>query len=448
MNNLEKRYAEGRFDPEFGEDGVVRWVKSDIDWFGLSATAILLNKKMVAVISNGDNSFSVARINENGTLDAGFGREGYRKYFLRERHFVNVNSVSLVGEDGWLIFGSAYNPDANEQLLFVVRQDAEGNFVPGFGTEGVRYIDRNDVRLPEDEREVVGIMPLSDSHDNGNSLQESPNACPAAINQQNGLIYLGAAIMYNDLSSQAAVLSLNADGSTNTEFGGGRVLLNPANIIHANSNARQVVLQKDGKVLVSAAYNIEKKYSNFLMRLNSNGESDPGFNQGKAIDIDFTDALSNVIHVSIHEGDGRIVAVGDVQSTKYSPDPQVPKALVIVLNSSGSFNQIFNKGKPLIDGFSKAGIILTRCAFQDNGSIIVAGRGGPQFIDTSTVAIVARYLPTGVFDEKFGRGSFVPFRKGDDEGEALVDMNLSDDGRITICGRYVLEKSAWMVRYI
>lgn len=184
------------------------------------------------------------------------------------------------------------------------------------------------------------------------------------------------------------------------------------------------------------------------MRLNSNGESDPGFNQGKAIDIDITDALSNVIHVSIHEGDGRIVAVGDVQSTKYSPDPQVPKALVIVLNSSGSFNQIFNKGKPLIDGFSKAGIILTRCAFQDNGSIIVAGRGGPQFIDTSTVAIVARYLPTGVFDEKFGRGSFVPFRKGDDEGEALVDMNLSDDGRITICGRYVLEKSAWMVRYI
>lgn len=151
--------------------------------------------------------------------------------------------------------------------------------------------------------------------------------------------------------------------------------------------------------------------------------------------------------VSVRDSDGLIVVAGAA-----APEGKLQGALV-VLNAKGSYNQVFNKGKPLYSPLLKTGIHWKNCAVQTDGSIVVGGHGSGAFINGSDLCVVGRFLVDGSLDKTFNNEGFAVFGI---EGKQCYhkDMSLMEDGRIIACGEQWLDYGwgqligGWVIRFL
>ena len=251
----------------------------------------------------------------------------------------------------------------------------------------------------------------------------------------------------NPLTANTAPTFVHPSGKATTDFGSG-------------DNAKSVVLQPDGKIVVAGSSNYNFALASYL----ADGTLDSSFGTGGQVISDFgwTEMISSVTL----QKDGKIIAAGtrgyDFILARYLPNGVLDNnfgfsGMVILDLGSADFGQsvvIQPDGKILVGGSSNANFALVR--FQSDGTLDTSfGLGGQTIIDfgssdyARSVVLqpdgkivvagssnfdfaLARHLPNGMLDSSFGYGGKIIMDLGsyDYAGSAT----LQPDGKILVAG--------------
>ena len=317
--------------------------------------------------------------------------------------------------------------------MIVIRLRQDGNLEESFGNGGVRLIPN---RLGTSKEEVRAARE-TENDGNGPSTAQS-NGGFSAAEDPNGKIVL----VSNFTRHQRAVaLRLNSDGSTDQSFNGGVVIVELQGVEHLWTSARGVAVQEDGKVLVCGQYGDDTHRAVFVMRFDTEGRVDTTFNLNRPVTITSSEYID---FRSIHVSKTAILVAGEASRDG------VNHGLIVVLNTSGSYNLVFNKGAPLFSKLMSGSMFWRQCALQSNGSIVVVGVGG-ELGSRDRSVVTARYRTDGSLDSTFNNGK--GFAVYESEIGTLVsdDMVVMEDGRIVICAFWMdtnIRFGGWVLRYL
>ncbi len=209
--------ANGTPDASFGPTatGVIQIGFNPRD--GLSSIALQPDGKIVAGGFTGDFDnvdFALIRISSTGSLDTTFDTDGKLTTSIREQDILNK---VLIQPDGKLIVtGSTRNMGQNQDVA-LTRYNSNGSLDTSFDFDGIATT--NDA--PFDE--TFG-----------------------AILQPDGKIIVTQRRDFNN----SALLRFNPNGSLDTSFHGDGIFVFPTSS-HANTAARAIAIQPDGKIIIS-----------------------------------------------------------------------------------------------------------------------------------------------------------------------------------------------------
>lgn len=416
MNQVAATNGPGTIDKTFADGGLAVLLE------GTETVLALPDKKLLVASKTAVSTpLIVTRLTEAGEPDESFGNHGSlviavgsRRFFPRQMHLFANGEFLIVGTE----------PGATPDNLYVARLSADGQLVPRFGDGGITTLKASDID------ETTSFL--------GNGDEEATEdvvffARPwLSVSEQGQKIYLSSGIA-SQAGLMAVVYRLNEkDGSQDATFNGGYVLMEKPDI---GSSLRLGALAVHGDgVLVAGAIYISggpAEGDAFLTRYDGQGNVDNAFGKSGTVTIangdDGRKSLLTSIAVSRDEV---IVASG------YSTKDSAREGLLIVLNRSGSFNQVFNKGQPLYTSFL-AQLSFYECAFQREKMIIVTGLGEGGYI------VVARYDLYGFLDLTFGGKGWSVFR--DSWSSRYLDSALTADNKIVILGVISLD---YAVRYL
>jgi uncharacterized delta-60 repeat protein len=178
----------------------------------------------------------------------------------------------------------------------------------------------------------------------------------------------------NGANTDFAVVRYNADGSLDTSFDtDGKVT---TAIGSSNDNARSVVLQSDGKIVV-VGNSWSSVYDFAVVRYNANGSLDTSFSGDGKVTTQVGGSLSDTAYSVVLQSDGKIIVAGTSDSD----------FAVVRFNADGSLDTSFDTdGKvttPIGSGTDEAYSVV----LQSDGKIIAAGysNNGPNNNDFAVV---------------------------------------------------------------
>lgn len=283
--------ADGTLDQGFGtandgtENGIVNISLGDGNDIARSVTIQADGKIVVAgdtVTKDGSSNMLVARLNADGSPDAGFGKEGadgtpegFVSISLGNGNDV-VNDL-VIAPDGKIVITGTHGEKDNSNMA-VARLNADGTVDEGFGTA--------DDGTPNG---VVSIS-LGDGSDIARGVAISPD----------GKIVVTGESKSKDGSTNVIVVRVNGDGTLDDGFAlsddGTPNGVASTSLGNGNDYATDVVLQKDGKIVV-AGYHEEGSSTNVaVLRFNPDGTLDEAF--GVAED----GTPNGIVNLSLGEG--------------------------------------------------------------------------------------------------------------------------------------------------
>jgi len=392
--------ADGNLDPTFGDAGKVTTDFGDID-FGF-AVALQKDGKIVvagtadAGVTTGD--FAVLRYNRDGSLDSTFGTGGkVTTNFGGSDAGLGV----ILQKDGKIVVAGGADAGVTSDFA-VARYNRDGSLDVSFGTGGLVTTDFGGTDL-------------------GNAV---------ALQKDGKIVVAG------QTSGDFAVARYNTDGSLDTTFGvGGLVITDFAGV----DQGRSVAIQKDGKIVV-AGHTDDGDLDFAVARYNRDGSLDTSFGTGGTVITTFGGTDDQGFAVVLQK-DGKIVVAGRSNAEGFD-------FAVARYNTDGSLDVSFGTGGLVITDIGGGFAGGRAVALQKDGKIVVAGIGGDEDF------VVARYNTDGSLDTTFGTGGLVTTDFGGiDTGFALA---LQKDGKIVVTGtsnnedfavaRYVVFKRGVVVR--
>lgn len=434
----------GTLDPTFAEGGVLRFPIPEISGFHTVAVqALPENKLLVAIRLLGVKApIALARLDDNGSLDIEFGGNGTGlvEVSIEEAYINSVRGLIGLSDGGWLMLGQYEK--GSERGLCLVRHNKDGQLVETFGEKGVRLLPHD--TAPRDV-EASGETFVRDDERFSTGTPRSSGSKGAYTVQQDGKILLVSSMRIDFGDSQQIVLRLNSDGSTDYTFNEvGYALVKPPSDSYEWIIAEAVAVQADGKVLVCGQFAQENPYARvaYVMRFDTSGRLDTSFNGGM-VPVRHSGAIyANAIEA--RENDGKIVTTG------YASIGSVAHGIMFVLTPGGFFDFSFNRGAPLFSLLAPQGLKWESCAWQANGSILVAGTTGRGFAEEGLTVLTARFQSDGSLDPTFNGNGFAIFDE-EETFEGMEDMTVMADRRIVVCGlSWVATHAAagWVIRYL
>ncbi len=128
----------GTLDTSFGTNGIVTFNRFGTDNF--NAVAIQTDNKIVAVgsTSQTNDDFAAVRFNSNGTIDTSFANAGVFTYEIRSAaRGQSFKVVKVLPNGRILIGGSGYDLGGTDLLVML---ESDGTLAQDFGTNGVRTL--------------------------------------------------------------------------------------------------------------------------------------------------------------------------------------------------------------------------------------------------------------------------------------------------------------------
>ncbi len=294
---LTMRYnSNGTRDSTFGINGVVTYDSGNKDDYGRSV-GIQADGKIVVAARSSDASTSVAvilRYNGDGTLDSTFGTNGVVAY---EGGHGNDGFRELAIQADGKIVVSGYTKTSTDFDVLTVRYDTDGTLDSRFGTNGVATYDGGygddgawGVVIQADGDIVVsgGMYNGTDldilvlrynsngtldntfgtngvvTYDSGSGNDRGRRS---AVQGGNKIIVTGRS--YNGTDYDLLVLRYNADGIPDITFGTNGVVT--LNIGEGNDYGEGVVIQADGKMIISGGSHNGTDYDIMVLRLIGTG---------------------------------------------------------------------------------------------------------------------------------------------------------------------------------
>ncbi|MGW0707064.1 calcium-binding protein [Streptomyces sp. NPDC002643] len=210
------------------------------------------------------------------------------------------------------------------------------------------------------------------------------------------------------------VARYNADGTTDTTFGGGDGWVSPG-LAGGAEDAAGVAVQPDGKIVAGARAGGEFAVVRYL----TDGTPDSSFGGDGVVTTSLSDdpAVGATARDLALQTDGKIVMVGDVGRTSFD-------FALVRYHPDGSLDTTFGgDGKVTTDlgGYNWGETV----AVQSTGKIVAAGPTGGRFT-------LVRYNLDGSLDSGFGSGGVATTEF--DSGSSVYDVALQPDDRIVAGG--------------
>ena len=441
------------------------------------ASALQSDGKIVAAGEGG-----IARYLPNGSLDVTFGTGGRIEYSYFARSLAIQADGKIVIAGGNSEFNSTdfivsrYLSSGAQDTTF----DGDGHAVTDFGSAGETV---NDIVIQPNGR-IVAVGSSSDliavacytvtggldtSFDGDGRLLRKLNAnrsdaANAVALQADGRIVVAGLswvdYSYSSTNHDFFVMRLNANGSldstfsnvgfTNTTFGSG---------LRSYDDARNVVIQSDGRIVVTGFAEISFNAYTVVARYNSNGTLDAGFD-GDGYKLLPTAGAPNSRgpggEIAVLQPDGKLVTstngslyrlnVDGSTESSFSAGGVLKSAIVQPDNKfviGGSFHGWFglvrtDTAGARDSGFSADGIVLTdfgpaidvaaASVLHASGKITVVGSSNRSFA-------VAQYNSDGSLDPSFSQDgrTTIDFGAGVFESGA-ADVALQPDGKVIVAG--------------
>lgn len=361
---------------------------------------------------NGVARNKIARINPTGTLDGTFvvgsGITGVASY---------VSNVKLQPDGKVLVGGyfSAYNGTARNNIVRLNSTGAvDTSFDPlsgasaqvvgiGIQTDGKIILGGAFTGYAGNASNYVCRINSDGSYDAGFNIGVGFNAQINSIDIQNdGKVLVAGNFSTFDGASRNKIVRLNADGSLDSPF---------ANDLNASGNIYSIVLQSDGKVLVGGSYWEFNTYTvNSYNRLNSNGTLDLTFNPSTA--------ANGIVLSTAIQPDGKIIVGGEFTGYFWTTHRKL-----IRINPDGTIDPTFNIGGLGVNGNGK----IEEVKLLPDGKILVAGN----FSSYNGIPIsgIARINPDGSLDPTFNPGTSTG-------GNTIYDLIILGSGKYMIGGTF------------
>jgi uncharacterized delta-60 repeat protein len=328
-----------------------------------------------------------------------------------------------------------------------------GQFDPSFGSGGKKVVDLGHTEEAFDLAvQPDGKLVLAGTRDHSQALvvRLNPDGSPdssfgnggvvvvpvalgfAVALQADGKILVGAG-SFGDL----AVLRLLPDGRVDTAFGSeGRAFAN----FGGADVAFALTIQPDGKIVAVGRTNLppSTEAGDFAVaRFNPDGGLDASFDGDGRVRTDFgvaEDALDVVL-----QSDGKIVVVG-------APGIYGSPWAVARYNVDGSLDSSFDGDGKVTTDFGGGAQGAWGVAMQPDGKIVVAGWKGEQGGPVRRGIALARYLPDGSMDRTFsGDGRAVASLANSDTGRDVV---LQANGKIVVAGQTGGDPDFMLMRFL
>ena len=359
---------------------------------------------------NGTARGYIARLNSDGSLDTGNGLVGVNSY---------VRSVAAQSDGKVLIGGDFFTVNGTARR-YITRLNSDGSLDTGFGN-GLPGANNSvySVGVQNDGKVLIGgwfstvnnttrwrIARLNGDGTLdtgfGNGLAGANNSVYSIGVQNDGKALIGGNFTNVNGTTRGRIARLNSDGSLDTGFGNG--------LSGASSYVSSVAAQSDGKVLIGGNFtNVNGTARGRIARLNSDGSLDTGFGNGLA------GANSNVLSVAV-QSDGKVLIGGDFTTVNGTARGRIAR-----LNADGTLDTGFGNGLAGADGS------VSSVAVQSDGKVLVGGA----FTNVNGVARgrIARLNSDGILDTGFGNG--LSGADGD-----VYSVAMQSDGKVLIGGRF------------
>jgi uncharacterized delta-60 repeat protein len=375
--------AAGELDPTFGGTGKVVTDLGPYD--ECEGAAIQADGKIVVVGSTYDpatgSTFSVARYNKDGALDASFGLGGtIRTVFGGSYSSSGASSVAIQHDGKIVVAGGAYVYGVSADSEFALaRYEPDGTLDSSFGVAGKVLVNLN--------------------HDD--------YADGLAIQPDGKIVAVGGSGVGND--SDFSIARFNQDGSLDGGFGANGIVTTP---FSGYDYANAVLVQRDGRIVAAGTSN---SAGFALARYNPDGSLDATFDgDGK---VELQDQRAPAVMGIAEQPDGKLVVAGGFMAARYktngSLDAGFGEAGRAELTGLGSLQSVLVQADR---NLLIAGTIATSDGY-DFGTARLDADGAldPDFASASD----------GIAQTDFGPGTF-------DFARAAL---LQPDNRIVVVGR-------------
>ncbi len=319
---------------------------------------------------NGVARTSLARLNADGSLDAGFNPDIYNS---GNGAGGQINSIALQS-DGIILIGGVYTSVNGVNRNGPVRLNADGSLDASYDTtNNVYYVNGLQyVVVPQSDGKVLvgdfggsiertnadgsadsGFKPSSGdgSYNAASYSGDSAQVFAIAVQSDGKIVFGGHFITFAGVA-RPGLARLNTDGTLDAGF-------NPAISLDQYGSINSVALQPDGKILY-AGENYDETTGDspgILGRLNADGSVDTSFQ------ADFTADLA--VNTVVVQGDGKILLGGHFNTVRGAAHKGFAR-----LNADGSLDPAFSGG---IDTTGTPNDFVSSFAIQPNAKIVLGG---------------------------------------------------------------------------
>jgi uncharacterized delta-60 repeat protein len=241
--------------------------------------------------------------------------------------------------------------------------------------------------------------------------------------QSGARILLAGTSQLEPCESDFALASYNwSDGSLNTNFNGTGILV--TNIGNRQAEAKATAVQSDGKIVAAGYFVTGCGNGNgaALCRFNPDGTLDPGFGSGGKVTATIGPESSEA-DAMIIQPDGKIVIAGNAyDGNNYS-------SMVARFLPNGALDNSFGTGGSVITVNGTNGSSANALALQPDGKILV---GAQVSVNANDMGII-RYNPDGSLDTNWnGTGQF--FTAIGSQRDQLSAVAVQTDGKVIGAG--------------
>lgn len=406
--------------------------------------------KIVAVGLDGDNgsspttSFAIVRLNADGSPDNTFDADGMKTIMMGRPGKSVANSVVMLPGGNYILGGVSLNSGSSDRDFALVGLLSNGDLDPAFNGGDVLRVDFsggndqvNALALQNDGMilaggSAAGNFGIARLDANGNldlnfdtdgtltkDVRVGNNDFITSISIQPDNKILSVGYSSNGSGTDVSVVRFLANGSMDNSFDtDGQLEYSPG---YSTDDARAMVVQPDGKILVTGQYRNTNTTSSAIVRYLPEGEPDPSFGTGGKMLFPGGGDWELVESIAL-QSDGKILIGGNVDS----------EITIWRFNADGTPDLGFGVGGKVV---VPAGSGTVRAiSVQSDGTILIAGN--TSLAAQNVAFLVAKYSQTGVLDNSFGTAGLAIMKFDESQLRSYAHaVAVQSDGKIIIGGR-------------
>ena len=464
---LARYNSDGSLDTTLSGDGKVVTQISNNSSESIRAAVLQPDGKIV-VAGYSVLQFLVARFNPDGTFDNSFSNDGKAFTTIYETGSSQANSLILEANGKIIAVGtSTIGGNSIDGDFAIARYNPDGTPSTDFGVFGrvstnlFNYSsEANAVAITSDGKILAAGTLQSNVETNGLIVRYTPDgrldSTFASSTQGSGSTgvhipggqehQLNAIVVqpdgkflvtgsYEGLSDAGLFLvRFNSNGTRDLQFGGNNNGFSIISALNKGGIGQDIALLPDGKILVTgAAANLAAQKFDFgLYRFNANGTLDTAFGNNGIAAISLSSG-EDVPFSIVVQPDGKTILAG-ARNLNENADTDIA---LVRFNANGTIDTTFGSNGSVINNLGGFPDVATAMRLQTDGKLIIAGVNClNNNCSTSNIALL-RYNSDGSLDNGFDSDGIVIAQISGSTNSGASDLVLQRNGKIIISGETV-----------